>query len=214
MQVLVLCDDKWHPAQTPRAGLAPLENVVFTFDYIEHAGAWSAPRMKEYPVVLLAKANNISSTDERPWMTEEVETALHDYVRSGHGLLAIHSGTAGYRDHAMLRALLGGVFLRHPPQCQVTIEPQAGHPLTASSTPFTLKDEHYLMALDDATADVFLTTTSEHGVEPGGWTRRQGAGRVCVLSPGHNLEVWLHPAYQALISNALHWCGQRSPADS
>jgi type 1 glutamine amidotransferase len=213
MQVLVLCDDKWHPAHTSRTGLASLENSGFTFDFIEHAGQWSAARMAHYPVVLLTKANNISSADERPWMTAEVETALLDYVQNGHGLLAIHSGTAGYRDHAMLRALLGGVFLRHPPQCRVTMTPQTGHPLTAGSAPFTLKDEHYLMALDDAQADVFLTTTSEHGAEPGGWTRRQGAGRICVLSPGHNLEVWLHPSYQALIRNALRWCGEALPVE-
>jgi len=29
-----------------------------------------------------------------------------------------------------------------------------------------------------------------------------------VLTPGHNLEVWLHPAYQALILNGLQWCGK------
>jgi type 1 glutamine amidotransferase len=213
MHVLVLCDDKWHPAHTPRTGLAPLENSGFTFDFIEHAGEWSATRMAHYPVVLLTKANNISSADDRPWMTAEVETALLDYVQDGRGLLAIHSGTAGYRDHAVLRALLGGVFLRHPPQCQVTMTPQTDHPLTASSAPFALKDEHYLMALDDAQADVFLTTASDHGAEPGGWARRQGAGRVCVLSPGHNVEVGLHPSYPARIGNALCWCCQTSPID-
>jgi type 1 glutamine amidotransferase len=54
---------------------------------------------------------------------------------------------------------------------------------------------------------VFLTTVSEHGTQPGGWTRLEGQGRVCVLAPGHNLEVWLAPAYQTLIANALRWCG-------
>jgi type 1 glutamine amidotransferase len=64
------------------------------------------------------------------------------------------------------------------------------------------------MDLDDAQADVFLAARSEHGVQPGGWTRTEGSGRVCVLTPGHNLEVWLHPAYQALILNGLQWCGK------
>jgi uncharacterized protein len=27
------------------------------------------------------------------------------------------------------------------------------------------------------------------------------------LTPGHNLEVWLHPSYQALLLNTLRWCG-------
>ena len=208
MQTLVICDDQWHPARTPRAGLAPLEQAGFTFDWIENAEEWSAERMAAYPLVVLTKANNVSVSDHRPWMTETVEAAFRDYVHQGNGLLVIHSGTAGYRESAVLRALMGGVFSKHPPQCPVTVEPLADHPLTTGSSAFTLKDEHYHMDLDDAQADVFLAARSEHGVQPGGWTRTDGAGRVCVLTPGHNLEVWLHPAYQTLILNGLQWCGK------
>ena len=210
MRTLVLCDDYWHPARTARAGLGPLSDRGFEFDWIEHAGEWSAERMAEYPVALLTKANNISSADQRPWVSPEVEESLRDYVAKGNGLLAIHSGTAGYTETPVLRGLLGGVFVSHPPQCLVTIVPHAGHPLAGGSATFTLRDEHYVMALDDAQADLFLTTRSEHGAQPAGWTRREGAGRVCVLTPGHNLEIWLHAAYQALIRNALMWCGASS----
>ncbi len=208
MRTLVLCDDYWHPARTPRTGLAPLEEAGFAFDWIENAGDWSAERMAEYPLVVLTKSNNVSSSDRSPWVTDEVQAAFRDYVRRGNGLLVIHSGSAEYRDRPVLRGVLGGVFASHPPQCPVTVEPRADHPLTAGSTPFTLVDEHYMMEMDDAQVDVFLTTRSEHGVQPGGWTRTEGDGRVCVLTPGHNLPVWLHPSYQTLIRNALRWCGR------
>ena len=162
--------------------------------------------MAAYPLVVLTKANNVSSADQTPWVTDAVQVAFRDYVRGGGGLLAIHSGAVGYRDAPALRSVLGGVFAWHPPQCAVTVEPRAGHPLAAGVAPFTLVDEHYWVDLDDAQADVFLTTTSAHGAQPGGWARREGAGRVCVLTPGHNLESWLHPSYQALIGDALRWC--------
>ena len=64
------------------------------------------------------------------------------------------------------------------------------------------------MTLDDPEADVFVTTTSEHGEQPGGWRRVEGSGRVILLTPGHNLEVWLHPSFQALLRNSLRWCGK------
>jgi type 1 glutamine amidotransferase len=121
--------------------------------------------------------------------------------------LAVHSGTV-CAELPVLRSLIGGAFIRHPKQCPVTVEPQEGHPLTAGSTPFTCVDEHYVMELDDTQADVFLTTTSEHGSQPGGWTRTEGKGRVCVLTPGHNVEVWLHPSFQTLLHNALRWCSK------
>jgi NAD(P)-dependent dehydrogenase (short-subunit alcohol dehydrogenase family)/type 1 glutamine amidotransferase len=206
MRVLVLADDRWHPAQVAREGLAPLIEQGFTFDWVEDAAEWSAERMAAYPVVLFVKSNNVSATDENPWMTEAVEAAFVDYVRRGNGLLVVHSGSAGYAQTPAFRALLGGVFVNHPAQCPVTVEPQVGHPLTVGVAPFTLTDEHYMMALDDADADIFMTTASQHGIQPGGWTRVEGAGRVCMLTPGHNVEVWQHPSFQTLLRNALRWC--------
>lgn len=37
----------------------------------------------------------------------------------------------------------------------------------------------------------------------------RGAGRVCVLTPGHNPEVWSCPSFQALLRNGLRWCGRQ-----
>jgi type 1 glutamine amidotransferase len=210
LRALVLCDDYWHPARVARGGLEPLSSRGFEFDWIENAAEWSAERMTDYPVVVLVKSNNVSAADQTGWVTDEVQQAFLDYVRAGNGLLIVHSGTATYSEMLVLRGLMGGVFLSHPPQCVVTVEPKAGHPLTAGGEAFAEKDEHYQMALDDAGADVFLTTTSEHGSQPGGWTRLEGEGRVCVLTPGHNVEVWLHPSYQALLQNALRWCAKQA----
>ena len=208
MQTLVLCDDQWHPARVPREGLSAFKDQGFAFDWIEDARDWSVERMAAYPLVILTKSNHISSIDHNGWMTDDVQAAFADYVRKGNGLLAIHSGTADYQEMTVLRSLLGGVFTHHPEQCAVTMELQTSHPLTTCIPPFTLKDEHYFMAMYDHEADVFMTTRSKHGLQPAGWRRMEGAGRVAVLTPGHNLEVWLHPSYQALLLNALRWCGR------
>jgi type 1 glutamine amidotransferase len=208
MKTLVLSDDYWHPAQIPQQGLEGLHESDFTFDWITDARDWSPESMMEYPLVVLTKSNHVSSTDQTEWMTDTVQTAFADYVRNGNGLLAIHSGTTGYEQKPVLRSLLGGVFAHHPEQCPVTVSPRHGHPLSLGSDPFTLNDEHYFMAHDDPDAEVFVTTTSEYGEQPGAWKRVEGSGRVIVLTPGHNLDVWLHPSFQALLRNCLRWCGR------
>jgi uncharacterized protein len=206
MPILVLSGDQWHNPAIARTGLTPLEQHSLTFDFIENANDWSEARMNACPLTILTKSNNISHTDYAPWVTESVEAAFLNYVRKGNSLLVIHSGSASYENHKVLRGLIGGVFLSHPEQCPVTVEAKVNHPLGDGTTPFTLKDEHYQMALDDSQAEIFLTTTSTHGTQPGGWTRTEGAGRVAVLTPGHNLDVWLHPSYQQLILNTIRWC--------
>jgi len=207
MKTLVLCDDYWHPARVPREGLNALEDKGFAFDWIEDARDWSAQRMYAYPLVILTKSNNISSSDQNGWMTDEIQAAFADYVRKGNGLLAIHSGTADFQEMPVLRSLLGGVFTHHPEQCAVTMELQTNHPLTTGIPSFTLKDEHYFMAMYDPQVDIFAKTRSEHGEQPAGWRKTEGAGRVAVLTPGHNLEVWLHPSFQVVLLNTLRWCG-------
>jgi len=206
MRALVLCDDRWHPAVTARRGLDPLAKHGFEFDWIENAGEWSAERMAEYTLVIMDKANESSSSDHRLWVTEATQQAFLDFVQAGNGMLVVHSGSAGYSQMPVLRGLMGGTFISHPPQCLVTIEPIPPHPLASGVSPFTVFDEHYHMALDDQEAEMFLTTTSEHGTQPGGWTRTEGEGRVCVVSPGHNVEVWLEPSFQTVLLNALRWC--------
>ena len=217
MNVLVLCDDYWHPARTVKEGLAPLSEAGFRFHFIEDAGAWSAAAMTEFPVVLLAKSNNVSATDTSEWMTEDKEIAFVQYVDNGGGLLVVHSGSAGYAATPALRGLIGGVFDHHPPQCQVTIIPDAGHPLSAGIDGFQVLDEHYHMLYDaagDAGTTTLAVSQSQHGSQPAGWTRTAGAGRICVLTPGHNLEVWLHPCFQILLKNALQWCAGTTPSEA
>lgn len=207
MKVLVLCGDHWHPPEIARQGLEALPTHEFTFDWIEDTGNWSPESILDFPLIVLAKSNNVSATDQAGWMAESIQAAFADYVRKGNGLLAIHAGTAEYDQMSVLRSLLGGVFSHHPEQCPVTMTPKMDHPLSEGSALFTLKDEHYFMTMYDPQVDVFLTTTSEHGEQPGGWKRVEGNGRVAVLTPGHNLDVWLHPSYQKLLINSLHWCG-------
>jgi uncharacterized protein len=204
-----------------RGGIAALGTAEFIFDVIEDGREWSSERMGQYPLVLLAKCNQITAVDLAPWITPDVEAAFVDYVRAGGGLLVVHSGTV-VAESPTLQKLIGGHFVRHPPKCDVTVTPQGEHPIVANVEPFTVYDEHYFMetsissfsdhkgseneGIGDPEADYFLMTTSEHGVQPGGWWREEGAGRVCVLTPGHQPEVWVHPEFQTLLSNALHWC--------
>jgi type 1 glutamine amidotransferase len=206
MRVLVICGDHYHPAAVVRAGLAPLTEEGYQFDWIEDARDWSVERMAPYPAVLFAKSDAVSSTDRNPWLTDEVQRAFHDYARRGGGIVFVHAGTAGMVDLPVMRALIGGAFAHHPPRCPVTVIPQPGAALAEGCVAFTLEDEHYHMLWDDAGARAFAWTRSQHGVQPGGWWRLEGQGRVAVLTPGHVVEVWLHPSFQTLLRNALRWC--------
>ena len=213
MNVLILCGDHWHSPQIARRGLGALSRTEFTFDWIEDTRDWSPETILKYPVVILARSDNISATVQTAWRLSVIQAAFLEYVRKENGLLAIHSGAAEYAEKPVLRGLLGGVFDHHPEPCPVTVTAHPGHTLSAGSASFTVEDEPYFMAVDDREIDVFVTTSSRHGEQPGGWRRFEERGRVAVLTPGHNLEVWLHPSFQTLVRNCLNWCSSALPAD-
>ncbi|MDP4089099.1 MAG: ThuA domain-containing protein [Bacillota bacterium] len=206
MEVLVLCGDRWHPGEVVIKGLEPLGKYEINFEAVENVGRLTLEGLERYPVVILSKSNNISSTDESPWITEEAQEAILAYVRQGGSLFVIHSGTAGYDEAEKLRSLMGGIFTHHPEQCEVTTETLKGHTIVESGKAFTEMDEHYHVKLDDPNVHIFMRTSSKHGSQPGGWTRTEGDGRVCVITPGHNLEVWLNPVFQEILKNCIDWC--------
>jgi len=203
-RVLVFCDDAWHSADSVRHGLTALPGAPIQFDFVTVGDRWSSTVLKDYSVVVVAKANHVCATDDSPWLTKDTQSVFRNFVRSGGGLFLIHSGVC-YRELPEMRAVTGGAFLSHPDPCPVTVKPKRGNPLCAGVTTFTVQDEHYFMALDVNDADIFLHAHSQHGSQPAGWIRTEGEGRVCVLTPGHNPEVWAHQEYQTLLRNGFAW---------
>ena len=201
-RTLVICGDRWHPAETVRAGLAPLSTHGFHFAFADEIAASS---LSASPLVVLARSNIPVRDDQKPWLNAEIAIALRDHLRRGGGFLAVHAGTARYDRSPVMNALLGGAFVRHPESCPVTYESIASHPVTDTILPFTVEDEHYFVAMNDPGANIFLQSRSGYGRQPAGWTRTEGAGRVCALTPGHYPELWAHPMFQKLLLNALRW---------
>jgi len=199
-RILVICGDRYHPADEVIAGLSQAGSGDFSFQETLNGLELDSG----YSAVVLAKMNVVSSIDSSPWASLEFDTRLDDFVSRGNGLLIVHAGTVGYRDLPAIRSMASGSFIRHPESCEVTLEPNRDHPLTSGVPSFSVHDEHYFVDFDEG-ADVFLLARSEHGIQHAGWTKTHGEGKVCVLTPGHFSHVWMNPSFQVLIRRGLEW---------
>ena len=225
MRVLLLCDDYWHPGQIPIDGVAPLAAQGFQFDIIKDAKEFKPDMLSGYPVVLMAKSDQASREDDKTkWKTGAVQQAFISYVENGGGLLIVHSGAVTGKETEALDRMIGCRFITHPNACPVTVQPIKGHPVTEGVGMFCETDEHYRIEITARDADVLIASYSPPQGEtekyqedpynntqawicPAGYVRTQGKGRICVLTPGHLLPVWLNPQYQRTLANALKWCG-------
>jgi Uncharacterized protein conserved in bacteria len=206
---LVLCDDRWHPRRTVEAGTAAIVDRGFSFEYSDGSGDRALDGLGGYHVVMLAKSNNRSASDERAWITEAKARALSAFVASGGGLAVVHSGISGYGDSQVMRNLLGSGFLRHPEQCPVSLSIVAAHEVVEGVQPFEALDEHYYAELFDPAAEVVAESSAGGVRQPAVWVASRGSGRICTITPGHNLDVWLQPSFERLLANALRWCARQ-----
>jgi len=227
MRVLLLCDDYYHHGDVPIRGVEPLKEKGIAFDVIQDANDFDPGKLKDYACVIMSKSDQISRQDESSWKTDAVQEAFIKYVENGGGLIVTHNGTVIGEHTGKLDQLVGCRFLYHPNQVPVTVQPIKPHPVTEGVGMFAEIDEPYQIEIIASDADVlaaaYAPPQGEEGKyeadpyynNPGSinaavYVRTQGTGRVCVLTPGHNLENWLNPHFQRMLVNTLKWCGGRA----
>jgi type 1 glutamine amidotransferase len=159
---------------------------------------------------------------------------LEAAVRAGTGLAGWHGGIAdSYRNTSDYLHLIGGQFACHPgkdPALSSPSEPDhnfvpyrvnmlpvaADHPITAGIDDFDLVTEQYWV-LCDSYIDVLATTTQKvrawdpwhrEVTSPAVWTRRWGAGKIFVATPGHSLDVLENPNVRTIVERGLLWASR------
>ncbi|WMD07036.1 ThuA domain-containing protein [Streptomyces sp. FXY-T5] len=163
-------------------------------------------------------------------ITRDQLAGLCSAVEAGTGFTGWHGGIAdSFRASSDYLHLVGGQFATHPGKAPCerrgaaddnflphNISPtDAGreHPITAGIEEFALDTEQYWVLHDDL-IDVLATTT--HPVRPwhpwhrpvtspAVWTRRWGAGRIVVSTPGHSVDVLEHPQVRTIIERGMLW---------
>ena len=231
INVLLICDDYWHPAEIVEKGIRAFsENSPgYRFDIVHDGKDILTPEMLErYPVIINAKNNSINSANKEPWfeagVSEVCPAQIREYVEKGGHLIVIHSGSAfnekmleGYSENftkpnSEYIDLVGCRFLYHPPRCETTYHVAAKeHPVMKGVEDFTVRDEHYHLDVFADPVEVILTSSSESGGEGiiAGYEKKAGEGIILVLTPGHNLDVWLHPQFQKMLKNAIDYCAEK-----
>ncbi|MGW3132043.1 ThuA domain-containing protein [Streptomyces sp. NPDC001123] len=151
-------------------------------------------------------------------ITGEQSAGLAAAVRAGTGLAGWHGGIVdAFRSDTRYQLMTGGQFVHHPRQFstyKVRPRPEhAGHPVLAGIEPFTVTTEQYYLHMDPAVevlADSVYEPDPDHPeldgtVVPVAWTRGWGAGRVFVITVGHNLADLDVPEVDTMLKRGMRW---------
>jgi type 1 glutamine amidotransferase len=186
---------------------------AFETTVTEDVADFTAQNLKNYDAVMF------NTTGELP-MTDQQKKDFLDFVRSGHGFVAVHSATDTFYMWSEFNDLIGGYFNGHPWHEMVTIEVADPSSSLVSFlgksfqindeiyqvSDFKAKDSHVLLRLDPTSVDL-----TKQGVQhryygwPVAWTRPYGKGRVYYNGLGHDDWVWKDPRFQEMLSKGIAW---------
>ena len=168
----------------------------------------SPAALKNYDAIIFA-----NTTGDLPLPDNQ---AFVDWVKAGHGFVAMHSGSDTFHGFKPYIDMLGGEFQTHGAQEIVNclnVDPQ--HPATkhlgASFDIGGKKEEIYIFKnyLQKSVRELLVLdkhpNTKESGHYPISWCRDFGAGKVFYTSLGHNEFVWEMPEYQTHILGGIKW---------
>ena len=186
---------------------------AFDTTVTEDVADFTAQNLKNYDAVMF------NTTGELP-MTDQQKKDFLDFVRSGHGFIAVHSATDTFYMWSDFNDLIGGYFNGHPWHEMVTIEVADPSSSLVSFlgksfqindeiyqvSDFKAKDSHVLLRLDPSSVDL-----TKQGVQhryygwPVAWTRPYGKGRVYYNGLGHDDWVWKDTRYQEMLTKGIEW---------
>jgi type 1 glutamine amidotransferase len=168
----------------------------------------SPDSLKNYDAVIFA-----NTTGDLPLPDKQ---GFIDWVKAGHGFVAMHSGSDTFHGYRPYIEMLGGEFETHGAQEKVDClnkDPQ--HPATkhfgASFDIGGKKEEIYIIKSYDPTTVHELLVLDQHPntKKPGhyamSWCKEFGQGKVFYTSLGHNEYVWEMPEYQQHILGGIKW---------
>lgn len=167
-------------------------------------------------VVFASTTGNLS-------FTPAGRTAFYQWMRRGGAYVGIHSASDTFHGDSDYLDMVGGEFLTHGPQVQVTVHVQdPDHPacqgLPAS---FEIYDEIYEFQNWSRTRVHMLLSMNRHpqsgapGDFPVAWTKRAEAGRVFYTALGHREEVYANPLFRQHLAGGMLWAlGLRPGSDT
>ena len=187
----------------------------------EDSAYFSSDSLKQFDVIVfLLTTGDI--------LGENGKKAIKKYVRSGGGLVTIHSGTITMQEWPWFKRLIGAGFVGHPPvqQGKLIIEDRK-HP----STGWMIENEllwteewysfdrnprtsvHVILSVDENSYDVddnrgFENVRQRMGDHPVAWCHEKNGGRVFQTALGHEAAAYHHEFMQKHIIGAILWAGR------
>jgi uncharacterized protein len=194
-----------------QADTAILKAANCSVNYTEDA-ATTARELSKADVVVL-------SVNKAGWDAPDVRKALFDFADAGKGIVLLHAGVwLNYPKWPEYNAqIVGGMSRGHDRLGEFEVKVlNASHPITKGvPDTFRITDELYYFNPDAAGTpiEVLAETSTSTGTKkqhPSVWIVKHPKTRIAGIALGHDARAHDHPAFRALLQNAVKWAAGKN----
>jgi type 1 glutamine amidotransferase len=192
------------------AGIAAVTKLAkargLTVEASEDPSVFATDRLKRYRAIVLLSCTTDPKNPASEWLTGSRRDALQGFLRSGHGILAIHAAADSHYHWPWYSKMIGGHFARHP-----TGTPTGTVRTLATGETRIRTDEWYYFDDWDPTSHLLVTldptSIGEADVNPNpmNWTRKVEGGRVFYTAMGHTTASYSEPWFLKQLGAGLDW---------
>jgi type 1 glutamine amidotransferase len=145
---------------------------------------------------------------------------IRQFAESGKGIVVLHHALLNYQKWPWwYQNVVGGSYRLAPegniPSSTVKADQEMlvtspiRHPITAGIVPFHIVDESYKRMWISPQSQPLLSTDNPNSDRTIAWLSSFGHSRVVAIQLGHGHSAFGHPAYRALVHNAILWAAGR-----
>ena len=183
---------------------------------LEEAGAEAeyTDKPKQIPAKLDQGVDVLCLTNNKPMPGKKLRKRVFDFVDEGNGLVLVHASIwYNWKNWPRYnRELVAGGSRSHPPLGEAHVEVNKHeHPVMEGvPSKFKIIDELYRYKHDPKGPDITVLATGTNPKSgksfPVVWTvHRPDGGRIVCTTLGHDGRAHNHPAYKAILRNAVRW---------
>jgi type 1 glutamine amidotransferase len=183
---------------------------AFEVTATEDDSVFEPDKLKGFDAVIMLNTTGDIFKSKEAGREDRLKGSLVEFVKSGKGLVGVHSATDTYKNWKEYNDMMGGAFDGHPWHEKIRVRNHdQNHPISKAfgGKDFEITDEIYQFRKGTASPDerrVLLSVSGEiakkskgkfgeDGLYPIAWCDEYGKGRIFYCSLGHREEIYWNP---------------------
>ncbi len=195
----------------------------FQVDRSEDASVFNTATLNTYSAVIMFQTSGMV------WDTDAQRQAVQEYVRGGHGIMAVHNATDMKIQGQFPwwdQVLMGGAHMtQHSSIVQGTAKvADRAHPSTKGLPDRWTRSEEWYNFDKNARGDVHVLVTADESTYDAGpnkmgpdhpisWCRDTEGGKVWATAMGHEASSYSEPLFKQHLLGGLKWAAGAAPGD-